>query len=377
MANSLRSYPSVDHHSSLDRGSYSAPSGWGVTEATREGLSSGRASLERPAMARWEMRISMAQVIVLWLVLAGMMVMVFTFGYHAGREKGLRVALDENGQQTVRLPIATAVKPKNSDVDNGNVLTSGELSSTGVEPGSDASDDAALMASGDAGTTPPLADAQLALSGKLETPEEVSKPLKQEEEGRIDFSKSQGLSEVASAAELSQKRKLAELEDSMSAEEKMRAAKRKEEERRAAQEAKLAAKKAKAERIAALKEKLRAAKLEKIKQEKQKKALAAERAAKAAIVKNEPRAASGNPALKPGWFAQAAATRSENDALSIVRRFKIAGFNSSLERATVRGKQYYRVLVGPYGSRDAASAAREGIKSTGITNGEPFVKRVQ
>jgi DedD protein len=334
-------------------------------------------------MARWEMRISLAQVIVLWLVLAGMMVMVFTFGYHAGREKGLRVALDENGQQTVRLPITTLVKPQEPRADAvlSNSATLESSAGEGVKPSEPRSQAKDGTSNSEMASMPPLADAQLALAGKLDTPEPEKQSLGQAETTRsIDFSKSEGFSDVTSAAESSEKRKLAELEEKMSAEEKMRAAKLKEEERRAAEAAKIEARKAKAARVAALKEKLRAAKLEKLEEAKRAekaRELAAQKAASNLKTNSNSSSLPSSDSLQPGWFAQAAATRSEKDAVAIARRFKIAGFNSNLERATVRGKQYFRVLVGPYGSRDAASAAREGIKSAGITNGEPFVKRVK
>ena len=80
---------------------------------TPSGLGAGSLYLpsnERQTMARWEMRIGLGQVVVLWSVLAGIMICVFVFGYHAGRERGWKKALEEGGgAQTVRLPI-TAVK---------------------------------------------------------------------------------------------------------------------------------------------------------------------------------------------------------------------------------------------------------------------------
>ncbi|MCB0325119.1 MAG: hypothetical protein KDD69_16155, partial [Bdellovibrionales bacterium] len=46
-------------------------------------------NFEKQPMPRWELRIAIGQVVILWAVLAGMMVMVFLFGFHAGREQGL------------------------------------------------------------------------------------------------------------------------------------------------------------------------------------------------------------------------------------------------------------------------------------------------
>lgn len=53
---------------------------------------------------RWNIRLSLGQVVVLWSVLAGMMVMVFLFGVWAGREQGIKLALEEHGGQGARLP---------------------------------------------------------------------------------------------------------------------------------------------------------------------------------------------------------------------------------------------------------------------------------
>ncbi len=54
------------------------------------------------------MRFSLAQVVVMWAVIGGTMVMVFLFGLYAGREQGVRSALEDrnDGTDTVRLPVA-------------------------------------------------------------------------------------------------------------------------------------------------------------------------------------------------------------------------------------------------------------------------------
>lgn len=74
---------------------------------TRDALSSGGEQSER---RKYEMRLNLPQVIVLWSVIAGTMVMVFLFGLYAGQEQGVRAALEDRGEtfDAVRLPVSGA-----------------------------------------------------------------------------------------------------------------------------------------------------------------------------------------------------------------------------------------------------------------------------
>ncbi len=58
---------------------------------------------------RWELRVTFSQVILLWLIMAAVMLFTFLFGFHKGRSQGLAVALEEYGEQSVRLPIIQPV----------------------------------------------------------------------------------------------------------------------------------------------------------------------------------------------------------------------------------------------------------------------------
>jgi len=59
----------------------------------------------RGERARWELHISFAQIFVLWVFLAGVMLLVFVLGFRKGKDTGLAAALEEYSEQAVRLPV--------------------------------------------------------------------------------------------------------------------------------------------------------------------------------------------------------------------------------------------------------------------------------
>ncbi|MCB0324139.1 MAG: SPOR domain-containing protein, partial [Bdellovibrionales bacterium] len=81
--------------------------------------------------------------------------------------------------------------------------------------------------------------------------------------------------------------------------------------------------------------------------------------------------------LASGWYVQAAATRTQQDAAVLVKKFNDAGLSGVVEQAKVRDKVYYRVLVGPYGDKNKALSGRAAVKKSGVTGGEPFLKHVE
>ncbi len=54
-----------------------------------------------------------------------------------------------------------------------------------------------------------------------------------------------------------------------------------------------------------------------------------------------------------------------------------AKLKGRVEEAKVGKNTYYRVVVGPFNSKDAANAARGGVKRAKAAAGDPFVRQAQ
>lgn len=74
------------------------------------------------------------------------------------------------------------------------------------------------------------------------------------------------------------------------------------------------------------------------------------------------------------FVVQVAAFTDRYGALALVRKLKLAGFPCYSEPATTANGTMHRVRVGPYGSRDAAEAARVKLKGIGY---DAMVARAQ
>lgn len=74
------------------------------------------------------------------------------------------------------------------------------------------------------------------------------------------------------------------------------------------------------------------------------------------------------------FVVQVAAFTDRYGALALVRKLKLAGFPCYTEPATTAKGTMHRVRVGPYGSRDAAEAARVKLKGIGY---DAMVARAQ
>jgi len=68
-------------------------------------------------------------------------------------------------------------------------------------------------------------------------------------------------------------------------------------------------------------------------------------------------------AERGSWQLQAASLPAENDARALCKRLRAKGYSVHYETATVKGKTWYRVYVGPYDSTAAAQAAASRLKS--------------
>jgi cell division septation protein DedD len=78
-----------------------------------------------------------------------------------------------------------------------------------------------------------------------------------------------------------------------------------------------------------------------------------------------------------GWFAQIVAPRSQSEAESMARHLKGSGFSVVIENATVRGEQYFRVLVGPEENRQQAERMIGQLKREPYIKADPFIRMVR
>jgi cell division septation protein DedD len=78
-----------------------------------------------------------------------------------------------------------------------------------------------------------------------------------------------------------------------------------------------------------------------------------------------------------GWYAQIAAPKRVTEAEAMAEKLKKAGFPVMIENANVRGQEYFRVIVGPEGSRERADRLVAQIRREGVSGGDPFVRMVK
>jgi cell division septation protein DedD len=90
-----------------------------------------------------------------------------------------------------------------------------------------------------------------------------------------------------------------------------------------------------------------------------------EKSAPAPSAAKKPEAAANADAKDPGqaWRAQVNALPEENSAKLIVDRLNNKGYNAYVTAVENRGKTWYRVNVGKFGSRDEAEKMAEVLRS--------------
>lgn len=81
--------------------------------------------------------------------------------------------------------------------------------------------------------------------------------------------------------------------------------------------------------------------------------------------------------LPRGWYAQVAAPEGMTDANSMATMLSSSGFPVVIEKATVRGQTYYRVLVGPEDDRKRGEILLGQVKRERYLTGQPFIRMVK
>jgi len=88
----------------------------------------------------------------------------------------------------------------------------------------------------------------------------------------------------------------------------------------------------------------------------------------------KPEVAKPGVASATGLFVQVGAPDSFSKAQTIVSKLKAQGLTAAIRDVSVNHKQHYRVLVGPFSSRDSAQNAKNQVIKSGLAMGEPFIK---
>ncbi|RIL04737.1 MAG: hypothetical protein DCC75_12335 [Proteobacteria bacterium] len=81
--------------------------------------------------------------------------------------------------------------------------------------------------------------------------------------------------------------------------------------------------------------------------------------------------------ISRGWYAQVAAPKSLSEAQKLTNSLRGSGFEVVIENASVRGVQYYRVLVGPETTKDRGDRLISQVKREPYIKGDPFLRVVK
>jgi cell division septation protein DedD len=76
-----------------------------------------------------------------------------------------------------------------------------------------------------------------------------------------------------------------------------------------------------------------------------------------------------------GWYVQAAAVTTEDEANLASEKLVSSGFPVVIEDVKIGKKQYYRILVGPESEREPALRMVEQVKREQLLKGDPFLRR--
>ena len=76
-------------------------------------------------------------------------------------------------------------------------------------------------------------------------------------------------------------------------------------------------------------------------------------------------AAAVAPVPKSGYLIQVSSTQSARDADGLKARLTLLGLSAQVNKASIKGKTWYRVRVGPFNSAQAVQQARKQLASNG------------
>lgn len=315
------------------------------------------ASAQQAVGSRWEMRLTLGQLVITWAVVAGVMVMVFLFGFFSGRDQGLRTALDQQGDQVLRLPVPRALAGAQQPEDSGrDIIAKNETRSSEAAPQNQKGEvkfdfTGSTLVAPAVKATPEPQPAYDAPAPRASEPKPAEPTQKNSAPAATDERKTEAALANEQGAFLN---KLAGGQEAVPPKTSSPTVKSEENNR----------KPAKAQEKAAIEPK----------QSKK----SSEENKKNVLKTAEPPAASVSTAanVPSGWYVQIAATTAKTDSDLIVRNLRSEGVSSQIQQAQVGKSTYFRVLSGPFPSYDDAQTAQKRIKALKVSPGEPFLKRV-
>jgi cell division protein FtsN len=294
-------------------------------------------------------RMSKPQLLIAWSVVGVMLVVVFLFGFYSGRRQGVELALTEQSVPRLRLPVeapkaraALSSTPIVSDSNPASVTTKFDFTDT--KPDS-------FAVNGDESATETIilepkseSKAEPAAGFVAKAANEVIPAVEQKNE--VITAPDQSLAERVAKVELSPT-----LGNSVAVE--------------------------KATKIEKVEPKIEVATVKETKSPvvSQKPSSAESKLATTAPAKKAitPPSKTSSASVS-GLYVQVGAPDSFTKAQSMVSRLKARGITAAIRDASVNNKLHYRVLVGPFSSRDSAQSAKNQVIKSGVAMGEPFVK---
>ena len=294
-------------------------------------------SRERRTVKKWEMRLGIRQIAFLWLSMILLMFVVFVFGVQAGRNQGVSTALEEYSEQAVRLPVAQPL----ALAENGNDTFSGSVES-------------ALAAGSrtNAKTSPVQLKNESQAAPQYDFSASKNSPAVRIEEAQ-ESEAEQSLTPGEVAAGFGAK-PAGEIAREPAADQNQTEVKKPDVIKTTVEEK-------------PVKEKERA------KHESTARALAP-------VTKPEPEKPAKpleNTELSGGWYVQVAATGAESEAQTLAGRISRLKVPYVVERARIGSRTFFRVVAGPYSTKEQANAVKERVKKSNAVKGEPFLKFVK
>lgn len=281
---------------------------------------------------KWELKMSLIQLLLLWGVFFALTIAIFFVGYYAGREQGQKLALEDHDVPAIRLPISqTAAIPETTPSLPVNV---------NVNQAPSQEQPTSPVASTASGVLNPFVESNLkqdAARNQKEEPRAGEKP-------KLDFT--QAAANVVNQESAAREPAPAPALERSKPEERSTLSAL--ETKRPATSPPVLSRKAETS-----------------------KALSAEKPKKTEddVRKTE----KTQPPSAKGWFVQLSATDTRSEATAVARRAQAKGFPVTTKEARVNGILYFRVLVGPFTSKNSAEDTRAKI-GHGMGGVNPFVK---
>lgn len=344
------------------------------------------ATMNKKNLQHWELRLGLAQVVVLLGMITGSIACAFYVGFSSGRGVGFEAALERSLAHAPRFPVAEAERDiaasRDSDVYARLSAPAGAAVSkvTKEEPvlGAIKTTEALPLGMDSAGELPSAAkEENRSASASLDVDSLFPEPVAKD----VEVPKTRSLANIAEENLAATSKVTSKNLEQAKAKEAVVAQVDQTVEKTSSDSSSYARVTVKRE------EKVAAPKAEKIvtktpanvaSDPKKTSQVAKAEAPKSKVVTaaavKSPEKSLVRETLPAGWFAQVAAPRKMQDATSLAGRLKASGFPVIIEAARVRGEEYFRVIVGPEQNKQQAERLVSQLKRESYVQGEPFLR---